>query len=138
MAGLWKYFQRQSLPNTKETGLGEVITNEANAAVERVLEKERNGAKGRKRKYTHFTPEQRAKIAKYAAKCGNTVTVRHFRKEFPTLGESTVRLFKKQYEAELRRIGPEQEISHLPKKKRGRPLTLGELDGKVQSSMLDH
>jgi len=32
MAGLWKYFQRQSLPNTKETGLGEVITNEANAA----------------------------------------------------------------------------------------------------------
>ena len=43
-----------------------------------------------------------------------------------------MRLFKKQYEAELRRIGPEQEISHLPKKKRGRPLTLGELDGKVQ------
>ena len=25
-----------------------------------------------------------------------------------------------------------QEVSHLPKKKRGRPLTLGELDGKVQ------
>ena len=45
MAGLWKYFQRQSLPNSKETG-GEVITNEANAAVERVLEEERNGAKG--------------------------------------------------------------------------------------------
>ena len=54
-----------------------------------------------------------------------------FSKEFPTLGESTVRLFKKQYEAKVRRIGPEQEISHLPKK-RGRPLTLGELDGKVQ------
>ena len=34
MAGLWKYFQRQSLPNSKETSLGEVITNEANAAVE--------------------------------------------------------------------------------------------------------
>ena len=75
---------------------------------------------------------KRAKIAKYAAECGNTATVRHFSKEFPTLGESTVRLFKKQYEAELRRIGPQQAISHLPKKKRGRPLTLGELDGKVQ------
>ena len=53
---------------------------------------------------------------KYAAELGNTSTVRHFNKEFPTLGESTVRLFKKQYEGELRRIGPEQAISHLPKK----------------------
>ena len=42
-----------------------------------------------------------------------------------------MRLFKKQYEAELKRIGPKQEISRLPEKKRGRPLTLGELDGKV-------
>ena len=40
--------------------------------------------------------------------------------------------WRKRYEAELRRIGPEQEISHLPKKKRGTPLTLGELDGKVR------
>ena len=113
MAGLWKYFQRQSLPKSKETGLGEVVTKEANAAVERILE-ERSGTKGRKRKYTHFAPEQRAKIAKYAAECGNTAAVRHFSQEFPTLGESTVRLFKKQYEAELKRMGPEHEISRLP------------------------
>ena len=79
MAGLWKYFQRQSLPKSKETGLGEVVTKEANAAVERILEEERNGAKGRKRKYTHFTPEQRAKIAKYAAECGNTAAVSSIR-----------------------------------------------------------
>ena len=39
MAGLWKYFQHQSLPNTKETGLREVITNEANTAVESLGEK---------------------------------------------------------------------------------------------------
>ena len=109
MAGLWKYFQRQSLPKSKETGLGEVVTKEANAAVERILEEERSGTKGRKRKYTHFAPEQRAKIAKYAAECGNTAAVRHFSQEFPTLGESTVRLFKKQYEAELKRMGPEHE-----------------------------
>ena len=119
-----------SLPNSKETGLVEVITTEANAAVvQRVLEEEQNGAKGRKRKYTHFTSEQSAKITKYAAECGNTATVRHFN----TLEESTVRLFKKHYEAEFRSISPEQEISsHLPKKKRGRPLTLGAVDGKVQ------
>ena len=129
MAGLLKYFQRsQPLPTSEETGLGEVATKEANAAVERILQEERNGTNGVKCKYTHFTPEHRAKIAKYIAECGNTATARHFSREFPTLGESTVRLFKKQYEAELKRK-PEQD---LPKKKRGRPLTLGELDGKVQ------
>ena len=108
-----------------------MVTKEANAAVERILEEERSGTKGRKRKYTHFAPEQRAKIAKYAAECGNTAAIRHFRQEFPTLGESTVRLFKKQPHW-LKRMGREHEISRLPKKKRGRPLTLGELDGKVQ------
>ena len=41
MAGLLKYFQRQSLPRSEETGLGEAITEEANAAVEKVLEEER-------------------------------------------------------------------------------------------------
>ena len=128
MAGHFKYFQQQSLPRSEETGLGEVLTKEANTAVERVSEEERNGAECRKRKYTHFTPEQRAKIGKYAAEYGNTASVRHFSKEFSTLGESTVRLFRKGYEAELRRKSLEHEISHLPKKKQGRPLTLGDLD----------
>ena len=54
---------------------------------------------GRKQKYTHFTPEDRVKIAKYAAQSGNTVAVKHFAKEFPSLGENTVHLFKKQYQA---------------------------------------
>lgn len=71
MAGLCKYFKRKSLPKSNETGLGETVTKEANAAVERVMEaattsNTANAATGRKRKYTHFTPEQRAKIARYA------------------------------------------------------------------------
>ena len=37
MAGLYKYFQRQSLPTSKETGLNEVATKEANASVEKAL-----------------------------------------------------------------------------------------------------
>ena len=61
------------------------------------LEEERNGASGRKQKYTHFTPEARAKIATYAAQCGNATAVKHFTKDFPSLGESIVCLFKKQY-----------------------------------------
>ena len=54
MAGLFKYFQLQSLPENKETGLREAITKEANAAVERLMEEERNG---RKQKYVQFAPE---------------------------------------------------------------------------------
>ena len=50
--------------------------SEANATVKSVLSEEQSG--GKKRKYTHFTPTQRAKIAKYASECGNTAAVRHF------------------------------------------------------------
>ena len=137
MAGLYKYFKLQpALPKSSETGLGDTVTKEANSAVRQVLEEPATNttvtATGRKRKYTHFTPEQRAKIAKYAVQCGNTAATRHFSQEFPTLGESTVRVFKKQYQEETKKKGTEEEISSLPKKKRGRPLTLGELDNKVQ------
>ena len=64
---LLKYFKRKSLPTSEETGLGEAITKEANAAVEAVLTEDQSGGDRpkRKRKYTHFTPQQRAKIAKY-------------------------------------------------------------------------
>ena len=43
--------------------------------MQKFLEEERNGASGRKRIYT---PEDRAKISKYAAQCGNTAAVKHF------------------------------------------------------------
>lgn len=61
----------------------------------------------------------RAKI-KCADKCGKTAAARHFSKGFPTRGESTVKLLKKDYEVESRRNGLEQEISHLSNL--GRPL----------------
>ena len=79
-----------------------------------------------------MTAEDRAKIAKYAAQCGNIVAVKHFAKEFPSLGESTVHLFKKQYQADLNKVGSEEEFTQLTKKRRGSPLTLGNLDEKVQ------
>ena len=127
---LLKYLKQKSLPTSEETGLGEAATSEANDAVESVLSEEQSG--GKKRKYTHFTPLQRAKIAKYASECGNTAAVRHFNKDFPFLGESTVRVFKKQYIAELKKKKHGEDVTELVSKKRGRPLTLGELDAKVQ------
>ena len=77
MATSFKFFMKQSLPTSNETELPDAATKEINSAVKKVLE-ERNGVSGRKRRYTHFTPEARAKIVKYAAQCGNTAAVKHF------------------------------------------------------------
>ena len=41
-------------------------------------------------------------------------------------------LFKKQYQADLKKVGSEEEITQLAKKRRGRPLALGNQDEKVQ------
>ena len=127
MATLFKYFKKQSLPTSNKAELPDAVTREANKAVESILAEERSGASGRKRKYTNFIPEDRARIAKYTAQCGNAAAVKHFAKEFPTLEQSTVCLFKKQYQADLKKVGSEEEITQLAKKKRGRPLTLGSL-----------
>jgi len=62
----------------------------------------------------------------------SSVTVKHFAKEFPSLGESTVSLFKKQYQADLKEAGSEEEITQLAKKGRRGPLALGNLEEKVQ------
>ena len=80
--------------------------------MESVLEKE---CAASKQKYTYFTPDAKARIAKYAAESWNSAAVRHFSWEFPSLGESTVRLFKKQYLKELKTVGPDEQIVELTK-----------------------
>ena len=72
-----KFFQKQSLPTSNEVELPDAVRREVNSTMQKVLEVETNGASERKRKYTHFTPEDRAKIAKYAVQCGNTAAVKH-------------------------------------------------------------
>ena len=49
-----------------------------------------------------FTPENRAAIGKYAAQNGNAAAVRKY-KFTHSIGESTVRLFKKRYLEELKK-----------------------------------
>ena len=68
-----------------------------------------NGSQTHKRKYMYFAPEDRVKIAKYTAWCGNTAAVRHFSKGFPTLGESTVRSFRKHYLAKIKSKGAKKK-----------------------------
>lgn len=71
MAGLFKHCQLQPLPSSEETGLGEILMKEVNAAMERVLEEEQIGAEGQ---YSHFTTEQTAKGGRYTAECGLIVS----------------------------------------------------------------
>ena len=87
-----------SLPTPVETGIGAVATKEANRAVQRVLDEQSSQQPSpKRRKYTTFNDEQRARVGKYAAENGNTAALRKFRSEMPSLGESTVRFFKKRY-----------------------------------------
>ena len=125
MAGLHKYF-KPALPIIH--GHQWSGHREANAGIEKALEE---GRLPRKRKYQHFTPEQHGETCRYAAENTNAAAVRKFSDEFKSLGESTVRLFKKAYLSKLSKGGG-TKVKLLPKNKRGRSLTLGELDGDVQ------
>ena len=107
MAILLKYFKKSSFPTSNEAGLSDTFTREVNNGAEEILEEERSRATGRKWKYTHFTLEGRARIGKFAAQCGYAPAVKHFTKEFPTVGESKVHLLKKQYQADLKKFRPE-------------------------------
>ena len=45
---------RKSLPTSEETGLGEVLTREANSAVEAVLNQDKENTKGKKEEVYSF------------------------------------------------------------------------------------
>ena len=94
---------------------------------------------GKKRNaYTAFSDEDRAKIniGKHAAENGNSSALKKFRRVYPDLGESTVRSFKRKYyevlKEQVRQSGQSAIVESIPSKKRGRPLTLGDLDNEVQ------
>ena len=133
---LLRYFQvTASLPTAENTTLGDTVTQSANAAVLREVQAERP----RKRKaYTVFTAEQRATIGKYASEHGNAAAVKFKANiEGGQLGESTVRLFKKRYFEELKKAkhsgATVPEVKSIASRKRGRPLTLGDVDTKAQA-----
>lgn len=108
----------------------------SNDALNISVEKELASLK-QKRSYEHYSPEDRAKIGRFAAENGNSRAVKKFGfKMGRPVPESTVRSFKKQYLAELKAGGPNKDpsaITALEKKRVGRPLKLGGLDEAVQT-----
>ena len=76
----------------EETGLGalehaEVVQTVAKAA----------SNSNRSSAYTKYTAVQRYQIGKYASENGSANAVRKFKKDFPSLKESTVREFRSKY-----------------------------------------
>ena len=124
------YFKSAGLPAPNDTVIGPVATHEANRSVKRALEKQQRSEPKKRKVYSNFNEQDRAVIGKYAAENGGAAAQGHFRSKFPDLGESTVRSFKTKYLAALAKQG---SVCSIPSKKRGRPLTLGDIDGEVQS-----
>ena len=122
--------------------MSEAATREVNAAVSRVLTPTQPSSQQRSRKrkaYSVFSDEQRATIGQYAAENSNAAAVKKFKQDFDGgLGESTVRLFKKRYLAELKKAkqnAPEEvpKVTKVANKPRGCPLLLGDFDKHVQT-----
>ena len=139
---LFKYFKRERrhdcLPDPHGPLNKQVPSSsieEANKEVD-ICYKATNVEKKRS-PYNFATPEQKAKIGKYAAENGTTNAIRHFSKELPNLKESTIRGWRSAYVLELkhRTKGDEDlRVDRLPQGKIGRPLMLGEtLDQQVQA-----
>ena len=147
MSTLFKYFNRtkaegSSLPDPSGP-LSEKVPatsiEEANKEVE--ASRNSNGGKRRREPYVIVTPEQKARVGKYAAENGTTNAIRRFSKDMPNLKESTIRGWKTVYLCELTsklKAGDEDTaVERLPVKPKGRPLLLGpELDRQVQDYLI--
>ena len=130
---LFKYF-KPAPPSPAQTGVGESATAAANKEVEKITGPPPPTSRKRKQ-YATYTDEDRGRIGRYAVENGNIATLKHFKSEHKDLVESTVRSFKKKYlaaVAEKRAAQDYMEVLAIPSLKRGRPLTLGEIDSEVQ------
>ena len=85
--------------------------------------------------YKVYTDKDRYSIGKYASCHGVAASVRAWKKTYPNLNESTVRGFKKRYEAKLKEasrknVSPKKKLAN---KMRGHPTLCGQkLDTLVQ------
>lgn len=106
-------------------GIPRSVLTEVSKEVRRVEER------GRKRgSYLSLSLEERTQVANYGSVHGVRAAVRHYSKELgKELKENTVRDWVKAFKKELQRkcslaeIGDDVEVTELPCKKRGRPVT---------------
>ena len=123
---LLRYFSRTaSLPSSESVpSLTPEALREANKRVASIVTGMDEAGPTPKKTYSSYSAEDHARIGRYAAEHGPTKALQHF-----TVPESTARLLKKQYLAELndwrQNSATIPEVTRLPTKPRGRPLLLG-------------
>ena len=141
---LLKFFKlKDRLPDNIGTSV--ISRKEVEAANKEVTNALQSAAEnGRRGKYNSYTPEQRAKIGKYAAENGPTNAAKHFTSRWGiNINESTARRLKSEYLEKLKEAVSEAAKSEvaeksvtvdaLETKQKGRPLLLGvDLDEAVQ------
>ena len=111
------------LPSREESGLEE---NEYNS----ILTEVQRGSP-LKRKRTTYHEGEKMKVAKYANVHGPANALRHFKKDFPNLTESTIRGWLTKYRSEIKRTSSSELVQIS--ERRGRPLLLpDELDRKLR------
>ena len=137
---LLKYFKREKLHDSLQDPHGSLNKQVPSSSIEEANKEvdicyKATNTKKKRSPYSFATPEQKAKIEKYAAENGTTNVIRHFSKEFPKIKESTIRGWKSGYLVELKRRTKQNEdlrVDRLPQGKIGHPLLLGEtLDQQV-------
>ena len=119
---------------SRESGIGVLNHEIAVCAAQSALKK----SHGKKKKTQTFTDKDRYLIGKDAYENEAASAQRKFQSSHGTIGESTVRLFKKKYkgmikDAARKKVSPKKAIAA---RKRGRPVLLGEIDGMVQRFLL--
>ena len=133
MALLKYLYLRKERPVRECSALSKRETEQVNERVKQVLVtagKKRSPTRG---SYADYTPEDRAKIGKYAAKNGPARATRHF-----SVPETMARRLNTEYLQKLKTIHFSENtvpvVKSLPTKTQGRPLLLSlELDQVVQN-----
>ena len=126
----------------EKTCFGQVssLKGKESTVVNEIVEKALNET-GKRGKYNKYSPEDHAKIGKYAAENGASKAARHYSKVMGfTINESTVRKMKSDYLEKLKAVSRASghdvvpSITSLPNKHQGRPLLLGEeIDSAVRN-----
>ena len=88
--------------------------------------------------YKVYTNKDRYSIGKYASCHGMATSVRAWKKIYPNLNESTIRGFKKHYEAKLKEASPKNlsPKKKLANKMRGHPRLLGQKLNRLKKKFL--
>ena len=111
--------------NAAESGLGVVDIKRGQNAVAAVVPNKRG-------KYKKYTDQNRYAIGKYAIEFGSTAAVNKFKKEHPSLNESTARDMKRRYEDMLKSNKSGISDKKIKNERRGRPLMLEGIEELVQ------